>query len=127
MQDPRIALDPSLAGVSFEGFGENEPRDAAPIADIRTALAARWHDAGCTYDNLNPSNEEVPVARFHTTCARSTTLPLPVYASQLHSVTTRDAKRQPCMSLDGFRGVCGAVTSSCRTWPPSSKRRGADF
>ncbi|HEY3045161.1 MAG TPA: hypothetical protein VGJ39_14105 [Vicinamibacterales bacterium] len=110
LRDPRIRLDPPLTHLTFSGFREYEPRQAAPLAEIQTKLSARWKEAGCSYETANPDNDEVSTARFHTLCGQSAVLPLPLYASAAHVVMTSNQPRgEPCMLLPDFPGVCGAV------------------
>ena len=110
VRDPRIPLEPRLAGMTFSGFREYEPQQAAPLAEIQTKLTARWNEAGCSYVNSNTNNDEVLSVQLHTSCGRAAVLPLPLYASPLHRVTTSNPPRsQPCVSLSEFPTVCGAV------------------
>jgi hypothetical protein len=110
LSDPRIPLEPQLAGVSFSGFREYEPRSAAPLAEIREKLSARWAEAACTYNYLDTGNDEVPSVRLQTSCGRAAELPLPLYASALHVVTSSTHQRsQPCLLLPEFPTVCGAI------------------
>jgi hypothetical protein len=110
LADSRIPLDPpSLAGVSFSGYREYEPSAAARLDDARKAIEARWRDAGCTVERARPFDEEVVVV-FDVSCARSATIPLPIYASRLHQVeVSRFGRRQPCIDITGVPAVCGAA------------------
>jgi hypothetical protein len=112
LQDPRIVLDPPpLDAVNFSGFREYEPRAAAPLAEVQRALAARWHSAGCSWDRLD--RDEAPIVRFRTICPRTTELPLPIFASPVHAVTTTAAGGGgPCLDLPDLPAVCGAVISA---------------
>jgi hypothetical protein len=110
VRDPRTPLEPQLAGMTFSGFREYEPEQAEPLAEIRTKVAARWKEAGCSYVNANVNNEEVLSVQLHTSCGSAAVLPLPLYASALHRVTTSNrSRRQPCVSLPDFSTLCAAV------------------
>jgi hypothetical protein len=110
LRDPRTSLEPHLAGVTFSGFREYEPQRAAPLAEIETKLAARWREAGCSFVNANTNNDEVLSVQLHTSCRRTVVLPLPLYASPLHTVTTSNQRHsQPCASLPEFPALCGAI------------------
>jgi hypothetical protein len=109
LRDGRIALEPKLAGMTFSGFREYEPALAAPVTEIRMRIAARWTEAGCTHTRLDP-DDEVRTARFETSCGRAAALPLPLYASVLHQVSsTTQQRHQRCLNLPQFAAVCGAV------------------
>ena len=110
VRDPRIPLEPQLAGMTFSGFREYEPRRAEPLGDIQTKVAARWKEAGCSYRDSNTNFDEVLSVQFHTYCGRAAVLPLPLYGSPLHKVTTSNHQRtQLCVSLPEFPALCGAV------------------
>jgi hypothetical protein len=110
LQDPRIAIDPPLlTAISFSSpYREYEPRTAPPIAETEARLAARWSETGCSYDRAG-GDQETTTVRFTTTCGRTATLPLPLYASRLHLVSMPNSGNQPCMSLPEFPDLCGAV------------------
>jgi hypothetical protein len=111
LQDPRFAIDPpQMTAISFSSpYREYEPRTAPPLEELRTRLAARWAEAGCTYDRVE-ADQEVMEVRFRTTCGRSAVLPLPLYASALHVVRTPNNSRyQPCQQVPEFLDLCGAA------------------
>jgi hypothetical protein len=106
----RFPVVPDLRGVTFSGFREYEPRTAPRLADIQKSMAGRWMEAGCSFTVADPSNEEAPSVDLRAACGRSVELPLPIYASPMHRVRTSTyGRRQPCLPLPDFPGVCGAV------------------
>ena len=108
LRDGRIQLAAPAGGVTFSGFREYEPKVAAPVVQLQNGIAARWADAGCAYTRLD--HNEVPTVRFATSCRAATVLPLPIYATPMHSVRTPDRGRgEPCLPMEDLPGVCGAA------------------
>jgi hypothetical protein len=106
----RVPVTPDLRTVTFSGFREYEPRTASPLAQSRAAIGEWWNASGCSYTVGDPGNDETAVMTFQTSCGRSAVLPLPIYASPLHTVgSSTHGRRQPCFDLPAFPGVCGAV------------------
>ncbi len=114
--DPRLSVDPvTLAGVNFSGYREYEPVMAPPLADLRGRIADRWAAAGCAYEREAPDAEMIEV-RFAVVCAHSGVLPLPVYASPLHRVSTAAFNRRVrCQALADIPAVCGVTVPAGRT------------
>jgi hypothetical protein len=112
IQDPRFSFEP-VRSVTFSGFREYEPRAASATVHVTlAALSARWVEAGCGYERVDEEVFEAPSVEFRTSCGRSTALPLPLYSSPLHLATIVSAdyeRRQGCLALPAFPGVCGAV------------------
>src|SRR5439155_1095161 len=108
---PRISLDFQLPNLRLSsGAHEYEPRQAQPVDETREKVSARWKEAGCSFDTINPGNVEVSTAQFRTSCGGSVVLPLPLYASRAHVVTTSsDRIGRRCLLLPDFPGVCSAV------------------
>jgi hypothetical protein len=112
IQDTRIPFESQVSGVTFASFRDFEPRQAPPFAELQAKIADRWKEATCGYAAANAPGEEAPSLRFRVSCGRATELPLPLYASPFHMVTTRWAGRErsrPCSAIPDFPGVCGAV------------------
>jgi hypothetical protein len=108
LQDPRVPLEPRLAALSFSGFREYEPKSAAPLGEVQTRLAARWADAGCFLERH--TQEEASVVVLRTSCGRAAVLPLPIYASPLHSVrTSLHDRQQRCLTMPEFPALCVAA------------------
>jgi hypothetical protein len=110
LRDSRISLSPQLSSITFSGFREYEPRVALPVAEIHQKLTARWAEAGCSHARMESTGTEDPAATFRTSCGRAVVLPLPLYASPLHLVSTTSHRRsQSCLALPDFPAICAAV------------------
>ena len=113
LTDGRVPVDPvSLARVKFSGFREYEPVISPPLADLKTAITARWSEIGCTVTRDSPE-EEVMVAQFHVMCERAGVVPLPIYASVLHRIHTSGFDRtSPCLDVPDVPGACAATVQA---------------
>ena len=110
LQYARAPLAGDLRAVTFSGFREYEPRNAPPLPDLLSKVNARWAATGCSYEKVDPTNDEAPAVELRTSCGRTAVLPLPLYGSVLHEVAAPPAgRRQACLRLDELPGVCGAV------------------
>lgn len=112
MAIPRIPIDPlptNRVTFSFPGLREYEPTAARSVRALAVSVPALWKEAGCSYQVASGS-DEVAEARFDAHCSRTEILPLPLFASPLHTVEIVDGYRgRRCLSLPDFPAICGAL------------------
>jgi hypothetical protein len=110
MRIKRVPIEPPpMARVDFSWFREYEPKAAYSLRTLTVIISSRWAEAGCSY-TVDSGADEVPEVRLGVECARSAMLPLPLFASPLHTVHVSSyARTHRCMSLPGFEGICSAV------------------
>lgn len=113
MRMTRIPIDPppmTHVSFSFPGLREYEPTVARSLPTLVLIIRNHWAAAGCSYD-VESGPDEVGAVRLGVLCARGgAMLPLPLYASPLHTVRVSSyARTYRCLSLPEFAGICSAV------------------